>query len=239
MQDAIDISGETYPREEKGKDRSGYTGVLAHMIGDFAKQNYGKDYEATGSGGDGHGWAYLWMEGIQPKIIDINAGVGDIGENHLTKKRPNEPEWPGTDKIGKFLDGEEWRLRSAKGNLMNMFTYNGINPQDHNGTTIADDAVRPIYEQIMEDPELARTMVRPAMAAAWGAHINNEEDGIYMITDPDLPVFDPELDTTQYSTKGVEPGKMKQANKAFREHYQELMGNNIELMTVEEAKKHL
>ena len=121
---------------------------------------------------------------------------------------------------------------------MNMFTYNGIDPQDHNGTTIADDAVRPIYEQIMEDPELARTMVRPAMAAAWGAHINNE-DGIYMITDPDLPVFDPELDTTQYSTKGVEPGEMRQANKAFREHYQELMENNIELMTVEEAKKHL
>jgi len=43
MQDAIDISRRTYPREEKGKDQSGYTPQLAHMIGDFAKQNYGKD----------------------------------------------------------------------------------------------------------------------------------------------------------------------------------------------------
>jgi hypothetical protein len=61
-----------------------------------------------------------------------------------------------------------------------------------------------------------------------------------MITDPDLPIFDPKLNTTQYSTKGVETGKLEKVNKDFREHYQELMENDIvESMSVEEAKRHL
>jgi len=222
MQDAIDISGETYPREEKGKDRSGYTGVLAHMIGDFAKQNYVKDYEAIGTGGDAHGWANLWMEGIPPKIIDINAGVGDIGENHLEGL-------PGWDKIGRTLKGPDYvenKSGAGKGGLLNLYTYSGFQG-DGTGTWINEDVVKESYEQLVDDPEQVFTKVRPALAALWGEYRDNREmyDGDVFILDStpeELPEWNPGLETSEFSTQGMSDQRVAEVNEEFSQYLEEI-----------------
>ena len=162
------------------------------------------------------------MEGIPPKLVDINAGVGDIGENHLEGL-------PGWDKIGRTLKGPDYvenKSGAGKGGLLNLYTYSGFQG-DGTGTWINEDVVKESYEQLVDDPEQVFTKVRPALAALWGEYRDNREmyDGDVFILDStpeELPEWNPGLETSEFSTQGMSDQRVAEVNEEFSQYLEEI-----------------